>query len=270
MAVSQLHIHRSGIMPHRHSNFLLIAACSLFLVCASCGSEETDSTSPPVPAKTAKIMPLGDSITESAAGMPTYRYFLWQLAQEAGYRIDFVGSQSGAFGGPPSNQDFDMDHEGHWGWRADQILARIVDWAMAAAPDIVLIHLGHNDLCQDQDIAGTIGDVAAIIDALRTVNAKVGIIVAQNIASSFPCQARIPAYNDQVPALVAEKATEESPVAIVDQYTGFNPATMTWDGQHPNASGESRMADRWFTVLVPLLDAFIAGPEVSHQHIPLN
>jgi lysophospholipase L1-like esterase len=131
---------------------------------------------------------------------------------------------------------------------------------MTAAPDIVLIHLGHNDLCQDQDIPGTIGDVAAIIDALRTVNAKVRIIVAQNIASSFPCQARIPAYNDQVPALVAEKATEESPVAIVDQYTGFNPATMTWDGQHPNASGESRMADRWFTVLAPLLDAFIAGP----------
>lgn len=204
-------------------------------------------------------MPLGDSITESAAGMPTYRYYLWHLLQDRGYRVDFVGSQRGAFGGPPLDTDFDMDHEGHWGWRADQILDRIVEWATAAAPDIVLIHLGHNDLCQGQDVAGTVRDVAGIIDALRTVNEKVRIIVAQNIASSFPCQARIPDYNAQIPALVAEKTTAESPVSVVDQYTGFDPATMTWDGQHPNAVGESQMADRWFTELAPLLDKFFAG-----------
>jgi len=32
---------------------------------------------------------------------------------------------------------------------------------------------------------------------------------------------------------------------------------MTYDGTHPNAVGDSRMADRWFEKLAPTLDAFL-------------
>lgn len=201
-------------------------------------------------------MPVGDSITESAAGQWTYRYFLWHLAQRDGYRIDFVGSKIGAHGGPPVSTDFDMDHEGHWGWRADEVLARLsTGTASTASPDIVLIHLGHNDLCQGQDVPSTVNDIAAIIDVLRTVNPRVGTLLAQNIPSAWPCHALMPAFVAELPALGAAKSTADSPITLVDQCTGFDPGTMTWDGLHPNATGESRMADRWFAALRPLLDA---------------
>ena len=227
-------------LPHK----LIWIWCCLLLL-AGCGSDDDTKGTEPAPLLiTAKIMPLGDSITESAAGMPTYRYFLWQLAKNEGYRIDFVGSMQGAYRGPPSNSDFDMDHEGHWGWRTDEVLARLPEWAAAASPDIVLIHIGHNDLCQDQEIDSTVNEVSEIVDVLKTMNSDVAIILAQNIASAWPCHKRMPEFIAKLPALVTAKRTEGLRISLVDQHTGFDPSSMTWDGQHPNATGESQMADR--------------------------
>ena len=65
-----------------------------------------------------RIMPLGDSITEGAGATSTagYRGPLWTLLANAGYNVDYVGSNT-------TNQDktngMDPDHEGHGGWRLD-------------------------------------------------------------------------------------------------------------------------------------------------------
>ena len=217
------------------------------------------SPSPPSPPPTvvvAKVMPLGDSITASSVGLPSYRYFLWHLAVNHGYHLDFVGSLRGVLFGPPANADFDMNHEGHGGFTADEVLAGIDQWATAASPDIVLIHIGHNDLHEGQGVKSTVDNIGSIIDRLRTVNPKMRILLAQLIASSNPRHKDIPLLNAQLPALVAAKNSMESPVVLVDQYTGFDPTTMTTDGVHPNAIGESRMADRWFEKLAPMLNAF--------------
>jgi hypothetical protein len=32
---------------------------------------------------------------------------------------------------------------------------------------------------------------------------------------------------------------------IVDQYTGFDPIADNYDNFHPNAGGETKMADKW-------------------------
>ena len=226
----------------------------------ACGSE-ADSSRPAAPnsGATVKIMPLGDSITESNTGLPSYRYYLWHLLVNHGYPIDFVGSRHGVGNGPPANPDFDMDHEGHAGWRADEILAHIRDWASVAAPEVVLLHVGHNDLCRGQSVASTVADIGDIIDVLRSVNPRVAILLAQLIASDSTCHAGIPALNAQLSTLVANKDREDSPVRLVDQHSGFDPSTMTYDGTHPNAADDSRMADRWFETLTPVLDGYFAG-----------
>jgi acyl-CoA thioesterase-1 len=204
----------------------------------------------------AKIMPLGDSITASSVGLPSYRYFLWHIAVNNGYRINFVGSLRGVLFGPPANADFDMDHEGHGGFLADGILTGIDRWATAASPDIVLLHIGHNDLHEGQGVKSTVDNIGSIIDRLRAINPKIRILLAQLIASSNPRHKDIPALNAQLPALVAAKNSQTSPLVLVDQFTGVDPTTMTTDGFHPNAIGESRMADRWHEKLAPMLNAF--------------
>ena len=231
---------------------------------AACGSGSDGDTSQAAPQPAAqrstaivKIMPLGDSITESSKGQDSYRFYLWHSLMDQGYQVDFVGSQEGVRNGVPANPDFDMDHEGHTGWRADEVLTHIEAWATATSPAVVLLHIGTNDICQEQTVSSTVGDIRGIIDVLRTVNPRIRILIAQLIDSTECPPA---ALNAQLPALVADKNQAESPIVLVDQYTGFDPATMTYDGTHPNAAGDSHMADRWLEKLGPLLDAFLAQP----------
>lgn len=247
----------------------LLLGVVIILSLGACGSSADETvqqpppettpppTTPPPAVVVAKVMPLGDSITASFVGLPSYRYFLWHLAVNHGYHIDFVGSLRGVLLGPPANADFDMDHEGHGGFRADEVLAGIDRWATTASPDIVMIHIGHNDLHLGQSVRSTVDNIGSIIDRLRTVNPKMRILLAQLIASSDPRHKDIPLLNAQLLALVAAKNSVESPLVLVDQHTGFDPTTMTTaDGFHPNAIGESRMADRWFEKLAPMLNAF--------------
>lgn len=248
--------------PHFHCYLSLIGLLAIYLgAVAACGGSDgenhgTQSPSSTRSSATVKIMPLGDSITESTKGHNSYRYYLWHLLIDNGYHVDFVGSKHGVGGGPPGDSDFDMDHEGHAGWTTDEILNRIQDWAAAALPDVVLLHAGTNDICQRRGVASTVNGISGIIDVLRTVNPRIRILLAELINSSN-CPPR--PVNARLPALVADKNRPESPIALADQFSGFDPATMTYDGTHPHAAGDSRMAARWFEQLAPVLDAFLAG-----------
>jgi acyl-CoA thioesterase I len=245
---------------HRRVIVRLTALIAAFIgSLAACGSEAENSappSAPPTSSAIVKIMPLGDSITQSTKGLNSYRYYLWHLLINKGYHVDFVGSKHGVGDGPPADPDFDMDHEGHAGWRADEIATQVHVWATAASPDFVLLHIGTNDLSQRQTVDSTVNDIRSIIDVLRSVNPRVHILLAQIIAKvGVPS---IAVLNGRLPALVADTQQPDSPIVLVDQYSGFDPSTMTYDGTHPNADGDSRMADRWFEKLAPMLDAFNA------------
>lgn len=198
---------------------------------------------------TTKILPLGDSITESYAGHASYRYWLWQKLVDGAYNTDFVGSMTGVYNGKPLYANFDQNHEGHWGWRANQILAQINTWASSARPDVALIHLGTNDIFQKQSNTSTINEIEQIIDALRRTNPKIKILLAKLIPSTYMAT-KIQNFNSLIPSLARQKNTSKSPVIVVDQSTGFNAMSDTWDGTHPNESGEKKMANKWYKALI--------------------
>jgi len=233
----------------------------LFALAALCAVEALAQPDPLL------VMPLGDSITQARGGSSVeqpgfagYRYWLWKDLESAGYPVDFVGSNYGTWNGPPPYSDYDQDHEGHWGWRADQILVEIGDWAAAAHPDVVLIHLGTNDLWQGQSIESTISELGQIIDVMRGVNPETTFLLAQLI-SAYPASLdSIAPFNDEIPVLAAAKHTETSPVLVVDMFTGFDPWQHTYDGVHPNEPGEQFMAERW---LVPLEAIFESVSSVT-------
>src|ERR1700754_4804927 len=70
-----------------------------------------------------RIMPLGDSITDGLTVPGGYRISLWPKLNTTTTKIDFVGSLSN---GP--SQLGDHDHEGHSGWRIDQLDTNIAAW----------------------------------------------------------------------------------------------------------------------------------------------
>lgn len=201
-----------------------------------------------------RIMPLGDSITQADSNHSSYRRPLWILLHQAGYEVEFVGSRQAHFGGPAPYTDFDPDHEGYWGWRTDQILVHINDWVRTTQPDIVLIHLGTNDLRAGQSLESTMDELWDLIQALRQENPSIKVLLAQLIPIAGS-EAEVEQLN-QLIALVAEyMSIETSPVILVDQFSGFNAAMDqdTYDGVHPNQLGEQKLAERWFSALQQVL-----------------
>ncbi|MEM7198849.1 MAG: SGNH/GDSL hydrolase family protein [Planctomycetota bacterium] len=200
-----------------------------------------------------RMMPLGDSITEGAHGSATYRYYLWHALLDAGYCVDFVGGQQGVQGGRPWNPNFDQDHEGHSGWRADMVLGSVRAWTAQHDPDVVLLHLGTNDLWQAQSAASTLTEIDAIIDEMRAARSDVVILLAQIIPVGAWVGFSVDPLNALLPAFAAAKHAPSAPVLLVDQWTGFDPRIDTDDGVHPNRFGDQKMAAAWLSALETLL-----------------
>ena len=199
-------------------------------------------------------MPLGDSITQGDSDHNTYRRPLWLSLNADGHDVDFVGSRRSHHRGDPPRSDFDRDHEGHWGIRVDEVLRDIVRWTRAAQPDIVLVHLGSNDIFQDQPIDETLGELEELIERIRSVRPDATILLAQIIPTrNAGVNRSIRGLNDRIPALAARTSTSDSPVLVVDHFTGFDADTQTYDGVHPNPDGEIHLSDRWLDVLNELL-----------------
>ncbi len=214
------------------------------------------STSKAVPAENpTRIMPLGDSITQGDSKHNTYRRPLWIQLRKAGYNIDFVGSTREHVKGHSPLSDFDQDHEGHWGWRVDQVLEKIDGWSRINNPDIVLIHLGTNDLFHGKSPESTLEELWQLVQKLRRTNPRVKLLIAQLI----PCgdTVKIQLFNQGIATLARITTTQESPILAVDQFSGFNAAAGadTYDGCHPNEAGEKKMASRWFAALKKVLPA---------------
>ena len=207
-----------------------------------------------------RIMPLGDSITEAFDGQASYRYFLWHQLAGRGYVVDFVGSMDGVFEGTPLYPDFDQDHEGHCGWTAAEVLVEIGAWVSSAEPDVVLVHLGTNDVSWGRTTGSIIADLGGIIDAIHGHNPQAVVLLAQ-IIPSLARETETEALNAQIAVLAAGKHTDESPVIVVDQWTGFTIATDSYDGVHPNRQGELKIAAAWYAALETVLPAPPASPD---------
>ncbi|GAA3437552.1 SGNH/GDSL hydrolase family protein [Kutzneria kofuensis] len=191
-----------------------------------------------------RIMPLGDSITDGVQTPGGYRIGLWQRFVAGNYREDFVGS---LFNGPPALGDH--DHEGHSGWRIDQIDANIVTWLRNTTPHTVLLHIGTNDVLQNYDVANAPNRLSGLIDHITATVPTAEVFVATIIPIANAGQEQAgQRYNAAIPGIVQSKAAAGKHVHLVDMHAALTAADLV-DGVHPTAAGYDKMAATWFTAL---------------------
>ena len=234
-----------------------------------------------------RIMPLGDSITQGCC-LPNYdgyRRPLWSALNNAGYSVNFVGGLNETYFRLQPTDDYDRDHEGHSGFRTDQILpplspltraplspltltpfaptspapkplagartdqilAAVSSWAQNAQPDVALIHLGTNDLKQGVIVSTAINNIGLIIDRLRAVNPNVKMLLAKIQYSGAAT------FNQQIGSLAAQKNMTNSPVIVVDHTVGWIENSDTYDTVHPTAAGAQKMANNWLAGITSVL-----------------
>ncbi|WP_239162282.1 SGNH/GDSL hydrolase family protein, partial [Acrocarpospora phusangensis] len=201
-----------------------------------------------------RIMPLGDSITDGFNVPGGYRIDLWQKLVAGGYTVDFVGSQ---FNGPGSLGDH--DHQGHSGWRIDQIDANIVNWLQATTPRTVLLHIGTNDMIQNPANAPT--RLATLIDRITSTAPNAEVFVATIIPLPFAAS-NVQTFNAALRTLVQNRANAGRRVHLVEMFSALTASDLA-DGVHPNAGGYSKMATVWYNALRSVPGSLTNGTDTT-------
>jgi lysophospholipase L1-like esterase len=209
-------------------------------------------------AQAVRIMPLGDSIT---AGPGCWRAYLWGQLQGGGYtNIDFVGSTSDGGGCNPGFA-YDQDHEGHSGFSVTGIADgnQLPPWLTAARPDIIVMHLGTNDMWGGWiPLETKITAMTKLIGQMRAYKANIKLVAAQIIpmdaSGCTTCMSDVLAFNSALATLASNLSTAQSPITIVDQWTGFDVVNDTYDRVHPVTSGFVKMANRFYPAVAQALN----------------
>jgi lysophospholipase L1-like esterase len=193
-----------------------------------------------------RIMALGDSITGSPG---CWRALLWQKLPAT--RVDFVGTLPGQGCGFP----YDGENEGHGGFLATTVANQdqLVGWLAATKPDVVMMHFGTNDVWSNIAPDTILAAFTRMVGQMRTSNPDMKILVAKiipmNPGTCPECGQRVVTFNNAIPAWAAGLTRPASPITVVDQWTGFDTATDTYDGVHPNDNGNAKIADKWYPAL---------------------
>jgi autotransporter-associated beta strand protein len=205
-----------------------------------------------------RILPLGDSITYGAGGdanLGGYRSPLYTALTAAGYQVNFIGTST-----ENSSLMEQPHHEGHPGWVISQIASNISGWlATVDNPDVVLLHIGTNDI--GSDFANAINRLDDLITQIATLRPYAHIIVT-NLMERFG-DTQIPTlFNPYVQAKVDAQAALGRRVTFLDMHAAVPLANMP-DGLHPNQTGYNLMANAWLpaiqAVCGPLGDAAAPG-----------
>jgi hypothetical protein len=213
-----------------------------------------------------RIMPLGDSITyddyegdiRPASERVAYRLPLWESLDFEGYWFDFVGDE---IAGEDFSPPFDPDNEGHPGFTDSQIASNVYGYLANNPADVILLHIGTNEVDTDPD------DVEFILDEIDRFSEQTTVVLARIINRAAYSQTTTD-FNDNVEDMAISRIDNGDKIIIVDMEDGAGLQYVIGldmeDELHPNTMGYDLMADVWYNALNEFL------PQVSIPQITSN
>jgi len=237
----------------------------------------------PVVSAANKIMLLGDSITRGITGSANdtgYRRSLYSALNGSGFTVNFVGSLKDGIPG-----DFDKDHEGHSGWRTDEIVngrigsmeGKLEEWLFAEEPNLILLHIGTNDISANNEDWNEVEATLGVVDDYENASGKdVWVVLSLIIDRSCdpflpPCpkSSETTNFNNDVRDLVFfSRQAGGDRIVLVDMQNDAGIDYERWemggdmvDDLHPFDTGYDKMADAWFIGLTEILPQADAGPD---------
>jgi len=252
-------VNRRGLLEPRHALSVMMVVWALLV------SAQTAQAQP------IKVMPFGDIETKGHNLKVGYRYPLWYLLTDAGFDIDFVGSQNATQTAidttwyPDYDTTFDRDHEGWFDTQTDVLITRASTAAETFKPDIVLIMAGFVDVWYGGEVGVSKArtNLPEIIDRFREQVPGVTILLSQvppyegdsGHPAQTPNKVFIEPLNEEIAHIANEMNTQQSPIYLVDNHTGFDRDTMFCcrDFNLPNPDGERWIASNFFEILETVL-----------------
>ncbi|MFI8189670.1 SGNH/GDSL hydrolase family protein [Streptomyces sp. NPDC085946] len=203
-----------------------------------------------------RFMPVGDSMTIGSAGDHTWRYRLWQhLCGSYGRPFTFVGPRETLYdkqaGAPTSyayaEPDFPRAHLAGWGEGWQHMAPLIGEAVRATRADVLLVSLGLIDLGFYTNAEQTADNVRGFVAGARAARPRVRMVVLPVVpnvraASEPDFAAEVDRFNELLAKTAADLDTPSSPLLLASPPPAYDLHTDTYDGTHPNASGEHKIA----------------------------
>jgi lysophospholipase L1-like esterase len=199
-------------------------------------------------------MVVGDSISQGSAGDYTWRYQLYRHLVHDGVHPQMVGPYNWLLNNVTGKQGdcsyadrrFETAHDAVWGRQLADGMTTVKGEVTAYRPSYLLVLLGINDLAfRRTDVSGTEMNLRTFITNARAANPNIKIVLGL-LLPKFHWQralaAQVAEYNGDLPGIAAAMSTSSSPIVVADDATAIRPATDLWDGTHPNARGELKIA----------------------------
>ncbi|MCF2535423.1 MULTISPECIES: SGNH/GDSL hydrolase family protein [Streptomyces] len=203
-----------------------------------------------------RFMPVGDSMTIGSAGEHTWRYRMWQhLRDTHGGPFALVGPRETLYDkateSPSSygyaDPEFPRAHLAGWGEGWQHMVPLIADAVRAHRADVLLVSLGLIDLGFYTNAEQTAENVRAFVAEARTGNPRVRLVVLPVIPNvravdDPPFAAQVTRFNELLAKTVADLDQPRSPLLLASPPPSYAIDLDTYDGTHPNASGEHKIA----------------------------
>jgi lysophospholipase L1-like esterase len=127
------------------------------------------------------------------------------------------------------------------------------------------MHFGTNDCWSNRATSTILAANTTLVNQMRANNPNMKILVTQIIPmdpnqSCSICDQNVINLNNTIPGWANNLTTTQSPIYVVDQWTGFSYTTDTYDGVHPNDSGDLKISNKWYDTLAPLLSGSSVTP----------
>ncbi|MFI6249892.1 SGNH/GDSL hydrolase family protein [Streptomyces sp. NPDC051016] len=204
-----------------------------------------------------RFMPVGDSMTIGSTGEHTWRYRMWQhLCATYGGPFTLVGPRETLYDklaeAPVSyayaDPDFPRAHLAGWGEGWLHMAPLIGEAVRSGRADVLLVSLGLIDLGFYTNAEQTAENVRSFVAAAREANARIGIVVLPVIPNvraltDAPFAQQVALFNELLAKAVADLDEPRSPLLLASPPESYDIDTDTYDGTHPNASGEHRIAE---------------------------
>jgi murein DD-endopeptidase MepM/ murein hydrolase activator NlpD len=212
-------------------------------------------TNPAAAAAPVRIMVVGDSISHGSSGDYTWRYRLAKHLSAAGVSYDLVGLRNDLFDRPTNahgsqsyvDPAFDRDHAAKWGEMIGAAKDRVATEVAATDAQILLVHLGINDLVWGGTAAAAELSLRSFIANARTGNPGIRILFGkvlfnETARDNAAVGQKVTDYNSRLVSVVGQLSTAASPLHVVDTPPGYEPTADAYDGTHLNPRGEYRLA----------------------------
>ena len=195
-------------------------------------------------------------MTIGSAGEHTWRHRIWRhLCATYGGPFTLVGPRETLYDkttdAPTSyayaDPGFPRAHLAGWGEGWLHMAPLIGEAVRTSRADVLLVSLGLIDLGFYTNAEQTAESVRAFTAEARSANPRIRMVwlpVIPNIraAADAPFAAQVTAFNELLAKTAADLDDRTSPVLMASVPDTWDIHTDTYDGTHPNASGEHKLA----------------------------